>query len=401
MTAEVPNSLNWVSFITGILSFGLTVLNLIALYANFVTTIRSAPTDIRDSLGNLRQQLCEEREALRHQTKEIRAQGKLRHRIVNVGGKLANREARRALSYAEQTLPLHYITLRDLWRTFKDIERPFLVASGHRAEAIHNGAAWVEGDLDEKVRTDFERHGEAVSFADWSALYKCDFAHRFIWWQVKDDVRRLSDEVGRIMARRTEREVTYIRIMVKQIFQSDGPPQIIDVHPRRPPGGGGGGGAARRRTSWAQGPVRRSPAPVRSPVSVRKSPAPAQSPHCDWCARHAEEGSSSSESSDTDNRKSRRAMDLPRRRDGSPSESQHGRPRSDAATVGKQQHRPRPQHQTSRNRWEQFRSRPARQYDIREYFEGRGRDHTRIVEVIPGSEIDYFSSHPQREGGGD
>ncbi|GKT45394.1 uncharacterized protein ColSpa_05575 [Colletotrichum spaethianum] len=228
MTADVPSSLNWVSFVTGILSFALTILNLIALYANFVATIRSAPSDIRDSLGNLRQQLCEEREALRHQTKELRSKSKFRQRVSSIGDRLASHEALKAFAYAEKTLPLHYITLRDLWCSFKEIERPFLVASGYRAEAIHNGAAWVEEDLDEKVRPDLERHGEAGSFADWSALYKCDFVHRFIWWQVKDDVRRLSDEVGRIMARRTEREVTYTRMMVKQIFQGNVPPQVID-----------------------------------------------------------------------------------------------------------------------------------------------------------------------------
>ncbi|WYZ45898.1 hypothetical protein EsH8_IX_000123 [Colletotrichum jinshuiense] len=228
MAVEVPNSLNWLSFITGILSFGLTILNLIALYANFVATIRSAPSEIRDTLGNLRQQLCEEREALRHQTREIRTKSKLRQHIIHMSDKVAGDEARKALAYAEQTLPLHYLTLRDLWRNFKELERPFLVASGHRAEAIHNGAAWGETDLDEKVRADFERHGESGSFADWSALYKCDFAHRFIWWQVKEDVIKLSNEVMRIMARRTEREVTYIRMMVKQIFQGDGPPHVVD-----------------------------------------------------------------------------------------------------------------------------------------------------------------------------
>ncbi|KZL79408.1 hypothetical protein CI238_01265 [Colletotrichum incanum] len=391
MAVEVPNSLNWISFVTGILSFALTILNLIALYANFVATIRSAPSEIRDSLGNLRQQLCEEREALRHQTKEIRSKSKLRRRTFNIGDRLASHEAHKALAYAEKTLPLHYMTLRDLWCSFKDIERPFLVASGYRAEAIHNGATWVEGDLDEKVRSDFERHGEVGSFADWSALYKCDFAHRFIWWQVKDDVRRLSDEVGRIMARRTEREVTYTRMMVKQIFQGDLPPQIIDVRPRRPPGGGSGGGVAKSRMSWGSGPVRRSPVQIRrSPVPVRRSPAPARRPHGERYAKHDYESSSSSQSSDSDSRTTRRGMDVPRRGEGSPvaSEKQHNHPRSDVATVGKQQHRPQPEQQDSRTRWEQFRSRPTRQYDIREYFEGRGRDHLRIVEVIPGREID-------------
>ncbi|OHF00511.1 hypothetical protein CORC01_04261 [Colletotrichum orchidophilum] len=395
MAAEVPNSLNWVSFVTGILSFALTTLNLIALYGSFVATIKSAPNEIRDSLGNLRQQLCEERQALRHQSREIRTKTKLHQRIHNLSDRHGSHEARTALSYAEQTLPLHYLTLCDLWRTFKELERPFLIASGYRAEAIHNGASWGEADLDEKVRADFEKHGEQGSFADWSAIYKCDFAHRFIWWQIKDDVKKLGDEVMRIMARRTEREVTYTRMMVKQIFQGDGPSQIVDVRPpRRPPGGGGGGGA-RRRMSLGPGPVRRSPIPMkRSPAPVRRSPVTVRKPHYDRYKKHGERSpssSSSTTSSDRDNETTRRGMDVSRRRSPVTSEHRHSHPKSDAATVGKREHRPDHQPQTGSNRWEQFRGRPTRQYDIREYFESGGRDHSRIIEVIPGSEIDYFS----------
>ncbi|KAK2010775.1 hypothetical protein LZ32DRAFT_607239 [Colletotrichum eremochloae] len=394
MTADVPNSLNWVSFITGILSFGLTILNLIALYGNFVATIRSAPSEIRDSLGNLRHQLCEEREALRHQTREIRSKSRLRQRIASISDSLTSHEARKAFYYAEKTLPLHYTTLRDLWCNFKDIERPFLVASGYRAEAIHNGAAWVEGDLDEKVRADFEKHGEAGSFADWSALYKCDFVHRFIWWQVKDDVRKLSDEVGRVMARRTEREVTYTRMMVRQLLQGNLPPQTIDVHPRRPPGGGSGGGATKSRMSRGSGPARRSPLQMRrSPVSISRR---------QYERHEAQDGdsSSSSQRSDSGSQATRKGMDVPRREDGSPavSESQPDAPKSDAATVGKNQQRPQSHRQDSNTRWEQFRSRPTRQYDIIEYFEGRGRDHSRVIEVIPESEIGYFSRRFREKG---
>ncbi|EFQ34727.1 hypothetical protein CGRA01v4_08194 [Colletotrichum graminicola] len=394
MTADVPNSLNWVSFVTGILSFGLTILNLIALYGNFVATIRAAPSEIRDSLGNLRHQLCEEREALRYQTKEIRSNGRLRQRITSVNDRLASHEARKTFRHAEKTLPLHYMTLRDLWCSFKDIERPFLVASGFRAETILNGAAWSEGDLDEKVRPDLEKHGEADSFADWSALYKCDFMHRFIWWQVKDDVKKLSDEVGRIMARRTEREVTSTRMMVKQLFNGDVPPQIIEAHPRRPPGGGSGGGATKIRTSRGSGPVRRSSVQVRrSPAPSRRSPVPIPRRQGERLAAQDDESSSSGQSSDSSSQTPRKGMDVPRREDGSPaaSESQHDAPNSDAATVGKRQQRPQPQQQDSKTRWEQFRSRPTRQYDIIEYFEGEGRDHSKVIEVIPESEIDYFS----------
>ncbi|OLN97990.1 hypothetical protein CCHL11_06831 [Colletotrichum chlorophyti] len=416
MAIEVPNSLNWLSFVTGILSFGLTILNLIALYGNFVATIRSAPFQIRDSLGNLRQQLCEEREALRHQTREIRSKRKLRRRLSHVSDKLAGAEARRALDYAEKTLPLHYITLRELWRNFKELERPFLVTSGYRAEAILNGAAWAEADLDEKVRTDLEKHGEAGSFADWSALYKCDFAHRFIWWQVKDNVKKLSDEVMRIMARRTEREVTHTRMMVKQIFQGDGPPQPVEIYPRRPVGGGGGGGGAGssggagRRMSSGPAPVRRSPVHARrSPVPLRRSPnfekrvaAPVRERHDERYETDDEESSSYIRSSDDDSGTTRRNTDDRRQSDGSPlsSESRDDPARSDAATVGKSPQQSQQHPHSSKNRWEQFRARPERSYAIREYFERQlGQGHSRIVEVIPESEIGYYLHRPRQKDG--
>ncbi|KAF9874675.1 hypothetical protein CkaCkLH20_07812 [Colletotrichum karsti] len=371
MAADVPNSLNWLSFVTGILGFALTTLNLIALYANFVATIRSAPHEIRDGLGNLRQQLCEEREALRHQTKEIRSKSKLRQKVMHLGmgDKNANNEARRALEYAEKTLPLHYLTLRDLWRNFKELERPFLVASGQRAEAIHNGASWGENDLDEKVHRDFERNGEMASFADWTALYKCDFAHRFIWWQTKDDVKKLGDEVMRIMARRTEREVTYTRMMVRQMFLDDGSTQTVNKGPRRPGGGGGGAGGARRRMSWGPGPARR-----RTPPQPRYN-----------------ESSSSQRSSDDESRASRRGTDFSRDRDTSPPLSEHrqSHTRSDAATVGKHHHQPHLRRHHSRGRWETVRTRASRAYEVTEGPGGRG---PRVIEIIPGSEI---SEHPR------
>ncbi|KAF6802467.1 hypothetical protein CSOJ01_11594 [Colletotrichum sojae] len=377
MAVEVPNSLNWLSFVTGILGFALTTLNLIALYANFIATIRSAPEEIRDSLGNLRQQLCEEREALRHQTREIRSKSKskLRRRISHIGDRLANEEARKALEYAEKTLPLHYLTLRDLWHSFKELERPFLVASGHRAEAIRNGASWCENDLVEKVRPDFERHGEAGSFADWSAFYKCDFAHRFIWWQTKDDVKKLGDEVMRVMLRRTEREVTYTRMMVKEIFQGDCPAQTMERQPRRP---GGGGGGSRRRPSLGSGPVR------------KRTPRP----------RYEESSSSSALSSENESKVTGRGKDSGHR-DSSPVSSEHrqSHPPSDAATLGKHDHRhPHHNRHRSRSRWETIRTRPGRAYQIREVAEKPGGRGQRIVEVIPGNEIDEFVSRAAHKG---
>lgn len=252
MTSTFPPTLSYISFVIGVTSFLITCLNLAALYANFIATVRSAPNEIRDALGNLRQQLLEEREALRQQTRELRAK-KAQHRASisqqsQPYARRHNANSRRSngrrdnhhypLTFCEQTLSLHYQTIRDLWQQFKTLERPFLV-QGPRAEAIRNGAIWGEGDLinEKGLREDFERYGEVGMMNDYSELYRCDFLHRFIWWQSKDGVVRLSNMLQKVMLRRMEREVSSCRMMLKQLRDGGhGPEEVAS------PGFGGGGG---------------------------------------------------------------------------------------------------------------------------------------------------------------
>lgn len=279
-----PVTLSYISFVIGIISFIITVLNLLALYANFLGTVRSAPVEIRDVLGNLRAQLLEEREALRQQTRELRnRKAQMRSRPLHPAHAGRARSTSRnglsprassgnlrgantyALSYSEQTLGLHYQTVRDLWRQFKSLERPFLVRSGSRAEALRNADAWAEKDfIDEKTirEEDIEMHGDTTTgFADWSAVYRCDFSHRFIWWQSKSDIVKLADEVQRVMLRRMEREVTCVRMMLKQLRDGgDGPEEIASP---RLDGGGGGGGATASGRAGSRGPV---------PLGMRRRP---------------------------------------------------------------------------------------------------------------------------------
>ncbi|KAH8753539.1 hypothetical protein F5883DRAFT_621082 [Diaporthe sp. PMI_573] len=264
------------------------ILNLLALYANFLGTVRSAPVEIRDALGNLRAQLLEEREALRQQTRELRnrkAQMRSQRPLHPAHAGRARSSSRNglsprassgnlrggqtyALSYSEQTLGLHYQTVRDLWRQFKSLERPFLIRSGSRSEAVRNADAWAEKEfnIDEKTirEDDVEMHGDTVGFADWSAVYRCDFSHRFIWWQTKSDVVKLADEVQRVMLRRMEREVTCMRMMLKQLRDGgDGPEELAS--PRlNGGGGGGGGGATASGRAGSRGPV---------PLGMRRRPA--------------------------------------------------------------------------------------------------------------------------------
>ncbi|KAL8391819.1 hypothetical protein RB595_002140 [Gaeumannomyces hyphopodioides] len=274
--SEPTGPIGWIAFVLSVLSYILTVLNLIALYGAFATTIRMAPAEIRDYLGNLRQQMCEERWALRQQGKELRAKlaaARLYHShhhhhhrtqahrdadyVKTAGDRVHRRRSHRRsrrtssrggsdddstrrdhggcgssdntnstdaellrLSMSEHTLALHQQILWDLWQQFKDLERPFLVASGRRAEAMRHGDMWTEKDLAEAdARADMEAYCDTGSFASWTAVYRCDFGHRFLWWRTKDDVRKVADKVSRLMMQRTEREVSHVRMMVKGIVE--------------------------------------------------------------------------------------------------------------------------------------------------------------------------------------
>ncbi|KAL8321488.1 hypothetical protein RB593_003864 [Gaeumannomyces tritici] len=256
--SESTGPIGWIAFVLSVLSYMLTVLNLMALYGAFITTVRMAPVEIGDYLGNLRQQMCEERWALRQQGKELRAKlaaarlyhshhlHHLHHHRTqahqDVDAKTAedrvyrrrsHRRSRRAsssmgsddstwrgcgasdntnsteaellrLSMSEHTLALHQQVLRDPWQQFKDLERPFPRGGGPagRGDAARGRA-----------------YGDTGSFASWTAAYRCDFGHRFLWWRTKDDVRKVADKVSRLMMQRTEREVSHVRIMVKGIVE--------------------------------------------------------------------------------------------------------------------------------------------------------------------------------------
>lgn len=296
-----PETLAYVSFIIGLVTLGLTILNVLALYADVLGTLRAAPQESRDALGTLRAQLLEEREALRQQTRELRAKKQLVRDKTNTCNTSRRAPASRqqhpahrgrprsasrsfdnlrsiihttknniyGLTYAEQTLGLHCQTVRDLWRKFKVLERPFLVLPNDavRAEQVHQGAPWGEDDIvnEKGVREDLEMHGEVGSGvisggsssdgnSHYSVLYQCGFVHRFIWWQSKKDVVKLADTVQTVMLRRMEREVTCVRMMVRQLRDGgDGPEDMMN--PRFDVGGGLAGGGLTGMENRSRGPT--------------------------------------------------------------------------------------------------------------------------------------------------
>jgi hypothetical protein len=86
---------------------------------------------------------------------------------------------------------------------------------------------------------------------DGASHYLTDLSHRFIWWQCKDDVTKLADQVQRIQIRRIERDVFETEELTRRCLRllSGGGDDVGDRS-----GGsdgsdsdGGGGGLRRRR----------------------------------------------------------------------------------------------------------------------------------------------------------
>lgn len=105
--------------------------------------MRKAPSQIPIVLGNLRQELLSEKETLR---RKIRRCHDPHHVQITHKGLMSHPGPKR-----EEVLYLFHRTIKDLWAEFKNLERPFLVASGRRAEEIRRGDYWGESDLEEKA----------------------------------------------------------------------------------------------------------------------------------------------------------------------------------------------------------------------------------------------------------
>ena len=145
--------------------------------------MRNADSLIPIMLGSLRQEIEAERVLLRYRAQEgdpYAVFPKSRRRNPR------SRKYRQASQLLEKTL-------NNLWQEFKNVERPFLIKSPARAEAVQRGDYWGESDIDEKPyakagrgskdRKIKDRMGmaEAGLSCDEQRYYRTDMVHRFIW----------------------------------------------------------------------------------------------------------------------------------------------------------------------------------------------------------------------------
>lgn len=272
------SSLTLASQTIGFISFSITLLTLLGVYRDLITTLRGAPTQIPLELGNLRQEILAERAYLQQRCREGRdVFGVFPKRLAGLppptgadGGRRRERAKRRGTRNweLEGYVRLLQVTVDDLWAEFQRLERPFLVRSGLRARAVEGGDYWgvedvEEGSVDEEkggVRRRRRRRGRAAKgrgvlgdtdHQQWHAAeedlrregakyYNTDLAHRWIWWHTKGDLRRLAGQIQRIQIRRMERD----------LFETD---ELCRMLARERGFGGPGGGIGGRSPDGSSG----------------------------------------------------------------------------------------------------------------------------------------------------
>lgn len=227
----VPTSLSLASIIIGFISFSVTLTLLLGVYRDLISTLRKADTNIPIILGNLRQEIIFERALISHKLvvgDEFNVfPRKLRYLRTGATGK------REKYGVRQKFAELLEATIQDLWIDFKRLERPFLIRSGLRAEEVRKGGYWSSDDVREKPSRRGRRRsrkGEVESEAELRRAeegirqqgrqyYNTDIGHRFIWWQCKDEVGRLADQIQRIQIRRMESDLYETDELVKRLIR--------------------------------------------------------------------------------------------------------------------------------------------------------------------------------------
>ena len=269
----VADSLIISSEVIGFISFAITLLTVIGVYRDLLSTLRSADTHIPLILGNLRQEILFERAFIANRLRcgdEFRVFGGRLKTVKGLDGQ--KDKARRAFALLLQA------SIRDLWMEFKVLERPFLISKAQRAEEVRRGGYWGESDLEVNEKRGSRRKKKKGSggggFEDQN-FYRTDLSHRWIWWQSKGDVDRLAQQVQRVQIRRMERDLFETDELVKRLIRRGGGMDGESAGTGSGSSSGSDGGGGGRRNVAGVGIVRSRAVSkansVREPVSRRGS----------------------------------------------------------------------------------------------------------------------------------
>jgi hypothetical protein len=238
-TAISPLSMT--STIIGLVSFAFTIATFVNVFWSSLQTIRAAPSEIRDYLSNLKQELLEERRHLRKVGRRMKSDRRGRSGSDPGGGKRRHSGGRAYFERDEQAersrgerdnLRLLRTTVRDMIRTFRALEYPFLKPEFQNTDSAH----WSTNTptLSEKhpSYSHPSPHASSYPFPDDEELeaqglghsnrlgheYRtCGFRERWLWLRRKQDIVGMSELLSRLEVRRVAHEVGRVMMMVGDI----------------------------------------------------------------------------------------------------------------------------------------------------------------------------------------
>jgi hypothetical protein len=243
-----------VSTLIGFVSFAFTLGTFVKVFWSNLGTFAAAPHEINDYLSGLKQGLLEERRHLRRSRRRLKSikrdqshgpggrsgsdddyargfsnSGKRRHsgrRGGRRGQMHFDRDMQSMRSSAEdEALRVMRVTIKDLIKSFRDLEQPFLKAEYQQQDSAHwstqrSSPYYPEKQSQHYVTSDDESPGVSHMHASnrlGHEYRKCGFKERWLWVRKKAAVLNLSSMLSRVEVRRTAHEVGEVLSIVCNI----------------------------------------------------------------------------------------------------------------------------------------------------------------------------------------
>ena len=244
------------STIIGFISFAFTIATFFKVFWASLLTLKAAPDEINDLLSNLKQALLEERRHLRKVRKRMRSAkrgddgnpgdwggggnasgsgGRMysRGRRAGSGGRRwgkgqFERDEQAFRSQGEsEALNLMRVAVRDMIRSFRSLEYPFLKPEFQHLDSAHwstNTPAsektprYLESPTQSPFQDDDDGdQGLGRSNRFGSEYRKCGLKERWLWLHRKGDVVTMSESLSRIEIRRMAHQVGSVLMAVGDI----------------------------------------------------------------------------------------------------------------------------------------------------------------------------------------
>ncbi|KAF2820598.1 hypothetical protein CC86DRAFT_304452 [Ophiobolus disseminans] len=249
-TNYAPISL--VSTLIGFVSFAFTLGTFLKLFWSNLGTFAAAPHEINDYLSSLKQGLLEERRHLRRVRRRLKSvkrdqshgpgarsasdddyqregHAKKRWNSGKTGRKRGRMHFDRDIqsmrsSGEEEALRVMRVTVKDLIKSFRELEQPFLKAEYQQQDPAHwstqHSPFYPEKRPQHHANSDDDSPGASHMHATNRLGHEyrtCGFKERWVWVRKKAAVLNLSSVLSRVEVRRTAHEVGEVLSMVCNI----------------------------------------------------------------------------------------------------------------------------------------------------------------------------------------